>query len=84
MSSTALKAQQTQLAARIAAIEGHQPAVVLPAEVEAALKSAGPQAPPADPNAVVVPNDPSRPFAGLAAQTFPELYRYTENGWQTS
>lgn len=80
---TALKAQQTQLAERIAAIEGHQPAVILPAEVEAALKSAGPQLPPAaDPSAVNVPNDPSRPFAGLAAQTFPDLYRYTENGWQ--
>lgn len=80
---TALKAQQTELAQRIAAIEGHQPAVILPTEVEAALKSAGPQTPPpADPNAVVVPNDPNRPFAGLAAVTFPDLYRYTENGWQ--
>lgn len=71
------------LAATIAAIEGNQPAVVLPDELSAALKSAGPQTPPdADPNAVQVPNDPNRPWAALAAHTFPELYQeYGPNGW---
>lgn len=77
---TALKSQLAQLATKIAAVEGSQPATILPDDVAAALKSTGPAAP-AQPGAVVVPNDPNRPFAGLAAQTFPELY-YSENGWQ--
>ena len=68
-----LKEQQRQLAEKIATIEGQQPAVVLPADVAEALKSAGPQTPP-DPKAPQVPNDPNRPWAGWAAQTFPELY----------
>lgn len=78
-----LKAQQAELASKIAAIEGAQPAVVLPDDVAAALKSAGPETPPeADPNAVVVPNDPNRPLAALGARTFPELYQgYGPNGW---
>jgi hypothetical protein len=75
-----LKSQLAQLTARIAQISGDQPALVLPDEVAAALKSAGPETP-TQPGAVTIPDDPSRPFAGLAARTFPELY-YTENGWQ--
>ena len=78
----ALKAQLAALTATIAQIEGAQPATILPDEVAAALKSVGPAAP-ADPDALVIPNDPARPFAAIGAQTFPELYRgYGENGWQ--
>lgn len=76
-----LKDRQQILAAKIAQIEGSQPAVVLSADVEAALKSTGPAAPQeADPTQPVIPNDPNRPFAALAAQTAP--YLYTDRGWQ--
>lgn len=80
---TALKTQQAALAEKIAAIEGNQPAVILPGDVAAALKSAGPQTPEgANPNVAVIPDDPNRPFAGLGAATFPELYYAGEGGWQ--
>lgn len=82
---TALKAQHATLAAKIAAIEGNQPATILPDDVAEALKSAGPTAPP-DPDAVEVPNDPSRPYAAIAARTMPNLYRTNPDGgfagWQ--
>lgn len=65
--------QVPALAARLKALEGDQPLVSAPAEIEAALKSAGPQAP-VDPGAVQVPNDPARPMAGIAARLVPELY----------
>jgi len=77
--------QIAQLASRIAQIEGDQPSVILPNEIEAALKSAGPTAP-ADPNAPVVPDDPARPYAAIAARTMPALYRTDTGGgfggWQ--
>ena len=76
----ALKSQLATIQAQIAQISGDQPALVLTDEVAAALKSAGPEAP-AQPDTVVIPNDPNRPFAGLAAQTFPQLY-YSDQGWQ--
>ena len=76
-------AEIASLKARLAKLEGDQPAVIVPADVEAALKGA-PQAPP-DPNAPQIPNDPARPFAQLAAATMPNLYRPTPdgawNGW---
>lgn len=76
-----LKAQQQQLAAKIAQIEGMQPSTILPDDVAAALKSTGPEAP-ADPGAPHVPNDPNRPWAALGAHTFPELYQgYGPDGW---
>lgn len=84
----ALKSQQAELAVKLAAIEGDQPAVVLPDDVTAALKSAGPTAPatPDDPEVAEALNDPSRPYAGLAARTMPALYRNTPDGgfagWQ--
>ena len=69
--------------ARIAQIEGRQPATILPADVAAALKSAGPATPPeADPTKPQIPNDPNRPMAGLTAQIMPELYYDGANGWQ--
>lgn len=82
---TALKADQAKIAARLALLEGDQPAVVTSADVEAALKGA-PQAPP-DPDAPIVPkDDPSRPYAEIAARTFPGLYKLnpdgTFGGWQ--
>lgn len=79
---TALKAQHQQLAIKIAQIEGDQPAVVLSADVAAALKSAGPSAPatPDDPEATEALNDPSRPFAQIAARTMPQLYRNSPDG----
>lgn len=77
-----LKSEQAKLNARIAQIEGNQPAVINTPEVLAALKSAGP-ATPADPtNKPQVPDDPTRPMAGLTAQIMPELYYNGENGWQ--
>jgi hypothetical protein len=76
---TGLKSQFAALAAKIAQIEGDQPATILPDDVAAALKSAGPQAP-ADPNAPDVPNDPSRPYAAIAARTMPALYRTDAGG----
>ena len=77
-----LKSQIATLQAQVAQISGDQPSLVLTDEVTAALKSEGP-AKPADPGAVQVPNDPNRPFAALGAATFPEIYRYDENGWQS-
>ena len=71
-----LKDQQADIATRLLALEGDQPAVTMPADMEAALKSEGPKTPAElDPSAVNVPDDPSRPWAGWAAQTFPELYQ---------
>lgn len=73
---------------RLAALEGDQPAAQpLPTnadgDIAAALKG-GPRETPAD-GAVNVPNDPSRPLASVAAQTFPQLYGVTPqgtfNGW---
>lgn len=79
----ALKSQQDAIAHQLAELTSDQPAVTLPADVEAALKSAGPAVPPeADPSKPVVPTDPNRPFASLAAQTAPWLY--SENGWHQS
>ncbi len=69
-----LKAQQATLEQRLKALEGDQPAVTLPSEIEAALKSSGPQAPP-DPAQPVIPDDPGRPWAPMAAALFPDLYR---------
>ncbi len=77
-------AEIASLKARLARLEGDQPAVVNSADVEAALKGA-PQAPP-DPNAPVIPDDPARPYAAVAARTFPSLYRQNPDGsfagWQ--
>jgi hypothetical protein len=77
-------AEIASLKARLAKLEGDQPAVIVPADVEAALKGA-PQPPP-DPNAPQIPNDPARPFAQLAAATMPQLYQANPqngawNGW---
>lgn len=72
----ALAEQQATLAAKIAQIEGDQPAVHLPAEVAAALKSAGPQAP-ERPESAKIESTPERPWAGWGALTFPELYDQT-------
>jgi len=74
-----LKASLSELTTKIAQIEGDQPSVILSDDVAAALKSAGPQPPP-DPNAPVVPDDPSRPFAAIAARTMPALYRTDAGG----
>lgn len=69
----ALKASLADVTAKIAQIEGDQPAVVLPDDVAAALKSEGPAT--ADPNGLDIPDDPARPFAAIAARTMPNLYR---------
>ena len=76
-----LKAQYAELQSKIAQIEGDQPATILPDEVAAALKSAGPAQPakPEDPAKQAALNDPDRPFAWLGMQTFPELYQNGEN-----
>src|SRR5262245_60516311 len=78
-----LKAQFMDLAAKIAAIQGDQPAVILQDQVLEALKSAGPQAPP-DPGAPQLPPDAS-PIQRLAVQTMPALYSTNPqgqwNGW---
>ncbi len=68
----ALKSQLSALTAKIADIEGDQPATVLPDDVAAALKSAGPAKPEQPANPVLT--DPNRPLAWLGMQTFPELY----------
>lgn len=74
-----LKSVQNQLAQ----LTGLQPNVTLPADIEAALKSTGPQAPP-DPNTPAVPAD-ATPLQRLAIQTMPQLYQTTPagafNGW---
>lgn len=76
---TTLKAQYADLAAKIAQIEGDQPATILPDEVALALKGAPEQAhKPDDPATQAALNDPTRPFAWLGMQTFPELYH--QNG----
>lgn len=79
-----LKAQIADATKRLALLEGDQPSVVTSADVQAALKGA-PQAPP-DPNAPIVPDDPTRPYAAVAARTFPNLYRQNPDGtfagWQ--
>lgn len=74
----ALKSQIAEAGARLARLEGDQPAIVNSADVEAALKGA-PQAPP-DPNAPVVPDDPNRPYAAIGARTFPSLYSTNPDG----
>jgi hypothetical protein len=81
---TALKEQQAALDKRLKELEGDQPTVTLPSEIEAALKSKGPQAP-SDPNTPQIPNDPNRPFAPVVARLAPELYT-TEpwNGWPSA
>jgi hypothetical protein len=73
---TTLKAQLSELMQKIATIEGDQPSVVLPDEVEAALKSAGPATPtaPGRPEITDVVNDPNRPWAGWGMKTYPKLY----------
>ena len=71
-------AEIAALKARLAKLEGDQPAVVSNADVEAALKG-GPAAPP-DPNAPIVPDDPNRPYAAVAARTFPSLYKQNPDG----
>jgi hypothetical protein len=75
---TSLKSQYAALAQKIGQIEGDQPSVVLPDEVAAALKSAGPAE--SDPHAVQVPNDPTRPLAAIAARTMPSLYATNPDG----
>jgi colicin import membrane protein len=77
----ALKSQYTDLATKIAQIEGNQPATILPNEVAAALKSGGPAqpTPPERPEVVAALADPTRPFAGWGMQTYPELYQNGEN-----
>lgn len=79
---TRLKTQYQQLANQIAQIEGRQPATILPAEVEAAFKSAGPAQPPSPEDAELaeVVNDPTRPFASIAARTMPALYKTNSDG----
>jgi hypothetical protein len=69
-----LKSVQDQLAA----LSGLQPSVGLPADIEAALKSQGPQPPP-DPNAPQIPADAS-PLTQLAARLAPQLYATAPNG----
>lgn len=69
----ALKSQYTELAQKIAQIEGDQPATILPDDVAEALKSAGPATPP-EPAKKQVESTPERPWAGWGAQSFPELY----------
>lgn len=69
----ATKSQVEILAAKLFQIEGNQPAMILPDEVAQALKSAGPAV--SDPDQPEIPNDPSRPFAQIAARTMPALYK---------
>ena len=73
------------LKARLARLEGDQPAIVNSADVEAALKGA-PQAPP-DPDMPVIPDDPDRPFAASTVRLFPDLYKTNSDGswasWNT-
>ncbi len=74
-------ASLAEVTAKIAQIEGDQPNTILPDEVAAALKSAGPAKPakPENPAITTAINDPARPFAWLGMQTFPELYQNGEN-----
>jgi hypothetical protein len=67
-----LKKQAANLATRLNALEGDQPVIGLK-DVADALGSDGPQSPPST-DGPVVPNDPSRPFAGWAVKAFPGLY----------
>ena len=77
----ALKAQYADLAAKIATIEGDQPNTILPDEVAAALKSAGPAKPavPENPAITQALNDPNRPLAWLGMSVMPELYQNGAN-----
>ena len=65
-----LKAEQEKLTKRLAELEGDQPAMSMK-DVQDALTSK-PADPPTD--KPQIPNDPNRPFAGWAAQTWPELF----------
>jgi hypothetical protein len=67
-----LKKQNANLATRVNALEGDQPAIGLK-DVADALASDGPQSPPSA-DGPVIPNDPDRPFAGWAVKAFPGLY----------
>lgn len=69
----ALKSSVAELQGKIAQIEGDQPATILPDELEAALKSAGPTTP-EEPAKKKVESTPERPWAGWGAKSFPELY----------
>lgn len=60
------------LKARLAELEGNRPAVTLPADVEAALKSTGPQTAPA-PGQPQIPADATT-LQQIAARTMPQLY----------
>jgi len=73
----ALKAQLDTITAKLTQLTGDQPAVIVPADVEAALKGA-PAAPP-DPNAPQIPAD-ATPLQHLAARTMPQLYQVAPNG----
>lgn len=72
-----LKAEQAKLAERLTQLTGDQPSVIIPAEVEAALKGA-PAAPP-DPSQPQIPAD-ATPLQHLAARTMPQLYQVAPNG----
>jgi hypothetical protein len=72
--SEGVQAEITALKARLAELEGSQPAVILSDDVAAALKSTGPAAPPDQSKQPVIPNDPDRPYAAMTAGMFPELY----------
>ena len=82
-------AEIASLKERLAALEGDLPAQQAPpsnadGDIAAALKGA-PRETPVE-GAPVVPNDPSRPLAAVAAQTFPQLYGGAPaagpwNGW---
>ena len=71
------QAEIAQLKARLAQLEGHQPAVITN-EALAALKSTGPQAPP-DGTEPQIPAD-ATPIQRLAAQTMPALYSNAPGG----
>ncbi len=74
-------AEIAALKARLAELEGSQPAVVQPADVEAALKGA-PEAPP---DLSALPK-PANSVQAAAMQTFPQLYQQNADGswggWQ--
>lgn len=75
----ALKAEQAKLAERLTQLTGDQPAVALPSEIEAALKSDGPTTP----NTLPAPTDP---IQSIAMATLPSLYQANPqtgawNGW---
>lgn len=72
--SEGVQAEITALKARLAELEGSQPAVILSDDVAAALKSTGPAAPADQSKQPVIPNEPDRPYAGITASLFPELY----------